>query len=87
MTFGEAIVAMEFGQRVTRQAWINSGGIFLYLVPEGQYPARTDVAKAEWGEDALVPYQPYVAMKTRKGSVVPWTPSQTDMLAKDWEAQ
>jgi hypothetical protein len=82
--FGEALVALKFGKRVARQGW-NGKGMFLYFVPEGAYPARTDVAKAEWGEDALVPYQAYIAMKTVQGTVVPWLASQTDMLAEDWE--
>jgi hypothetical protein len=82
--FGEALVALKFGQKVARQGW-NGKGMFLYFVPEGQYPARTAIAKAEWGEDGLVPYQPYIAMKTVQGTVVPWLASQTDMLAEDWE--
>lgn len=82
--FGEALVALKFGQRVARQGW-NGKGMFLYFVPEGAYPARTAVAKAEWGEEGLVPYQAYIAMKTVQGSVVPWLASQTDMLAEDWE--
>lgn len=82
--FGDALVALKFGLKVARQGW-NGKGMFLYFVPEGAYPARTPVAKAEWGEDALVPYQAYIAMKTVQGTVVPWLASQTDMLAEDWE--
>jgi len=28
---------------------------------------------------------PYVAMKTADGSIIPWHCSQTDLLAIDWE--
>lgn len=84
MDFGDAIRALKAGSKVARSGW-NGKGMFLYFVPEGQYPARTAVAKKEWGEDALVPYQPYIAMKTVQRSVVPWLASQTDMLADDWE--
>ena len=84
MKFGDAIDALENGERVARAGW-NGKGMFLYYVPEGAYPARTEVAKKEWGENALVPYQAYIAMKTVQGTVVPWLASQTDMLAKDWE--
>jgi hypothetical protein len=84
MKFGDAIDALENGKRVARAGW-NGKGMFLYYVPEGAYPARTEVAKKEWGENALVPYQAYIAMKTVQGTVVPWLASQTDMLAKDWE--
>jgi hypothetical protein len=84
MNFGHAIEALKSGQRVARSGW-NGKGMFLYYVPEGAYPARTDVAKKEWGEDALVPHQAYIAMKTVQGTVVPGLASQTDMLAEDWE--
>lgn len=82
--FSGALYALKDGHRVRRAGW-NGKGMFLYHVPEGKYPARTEVAKKEWGESALVPYQAYIAMKTVQGTVVPWLCSQTDMLAEDWE--
>jgi hypothetical protein len=84
MGIGEAVDQMKLGYKVARSGW-NGKGMFLYYVPAGEYPARTAVAKKEWGEDALVPYQPYIAMKTAQGTVVPWLCSQTDLLAEDWE--
>ena len=81
---GWAVKEMQNGEKVQRAGW-NGKGMFLYYVPPGEYPARTGVAKAEWGEDALVPYQAYIAMKTVQGTVVPWLCSQTDLLAMDWE--
>lgn len=84
ITFGLAIEALKLGLRVARNGW-NGKGMFLYYVPEGAYPARTGVAKEYFGEDALVPYGAYIAMKTAQGNVVPWLASQTDLLADDWE--
>jgi Protein of unknown function (DUF2829) len=83
MDFSDAIRALKGGFKVARSGW-NGKGMFLYYVPPGNYPARTDIAKATWGADALVPYQAYIAMKTVDGTVVPWLASQTDMLATDW---
>lgn len=83
MDFGRALDALRLGLAVQRAGW-NGAGMFLYLVPEGEYVARTAAAKAYWGEDALVPYLPYTAMKTAQGQVVPWLASQTDVLAYDW---
>lgn len=83
MNFGQAIEALKAGKKVARSGW-NGKGMFLYLVPAGEYPARTAVAKSVWGEDGLVPYQAYIAMKTVQGTVVPWLASQTDLLAEDW---
>jgi len=83
MDIGKAITEMRNGMKVCREGW-NGKGMFLYFVPPGEYPARTIAAKAEWGENGLVPYQAYIAMKTVQGTVVPWLASQTDLLALDW---
>lgn len=82
---GWAIKQMQDGCKVEREGW-NGKGMFLYYVPSGEYPARTDIAKKEWGENGLVPYQAYIAMKTVQGTVVPWLASQSDLLATDWKA-
>jgi hypothetical protein len=84
MTIGLAVEALRMGEKVARAGW-NGKGMFLYFVPADEYPARTAVAKAQWGENSLVPYGAYVAMKTAQGNVVPWLASQTDLLAEDWE--
>ena len=86
MNFGEALEALKKGEGATisRTGW-NGKGMFLYYVPEGQYPARTKAARDAFGEDALVPYRPYIAMKTAQGDVVPWGASQSDILADDWQ--
>ena len=84
MSFGLAIEAMKKGKKVSRRGW-NGKGMFLYYVPEGRYPARTDAAKSIAEEDGKVDYGAYIAMKTAQGNVTPWLASQTDMLADDWE--
>lgn len=83
MDFGMALNAAKCGKAIARQGW-NGKGMFLYHVPAASYPAKTDVAKAHYGEGALVPYGAYIAMKTAQDHVVPWLASQTDMLATDW---
>ena len=84
MSFGLAIEAAKKGAKITRRGW-NGKGMFLYYVPEGRYPARTDAAKSIAAEDGKVDYGAYIAMKTAQGNVVPWLASQTDILADDWE--
>lgn len=80
--FGEALNQLRGGLKVARKYW-HGPDRFLYYVPEGIYPVRTEAAKSYFGNED-VPYDPYIAMKTYDGSVTPWTPSQTDMLAEDW---
>ena len=84
MNFGLAIEAAKKGAKITRRGW-NGKGMYLYYVPEGRYPARTDAAKSIATEDGKVDYGAYIAMKTAQGNVVPWLASQTDILADDWE--
>lgn len=83
MNFGEALHALKNGQAVERCGW-NGKGMFIYLVGPGNYPAQSIVAKARWGEDAKVPYGPYIAIKSAQGTVYPWVASQSDILADDW---
>jgi hypothetical protein len=83
MNFSQALTELKDNQCVSRSGW-NGKNMFLYLVPANSYPAQTGAAKRYWGEDGLVPYGAYIAMKTAQGNVVPWLASQTDILADDW---
>lgn len=83
LSFGEALVALEAGKRLQRAGW-NGKGMFVYLVPANSYPAQTDAAKAHFGENAMVPYNPYFAIKNVDNTVSTWVPSVNDCLAKDW---
>ncbi len=84
VSFSKALDHLKEGKAVARKGW-NGKGMFIYLVPENKYPAQTGVAKKHFGEDSLVPYGGYLAMKTAQDNVVPWLASQTDILAEDWE--
>lgn len=84
MTFGLAIEALKLGQSVARAGW-NGKGMFAYLVPANAYQAQTGVAKAFFGEGALVPYNAYMALKGVDGTVSTWVPSVNDTLAEDWQ--
>lgn len=83
MSFSSALESLKRGKKICRSGW-NGKGMFIYLVPANSYPAQTGVAKEHFGEDAMVPYGAYVAMKTVDGNVVPWLASQTDLLSDDW---
>ena len=81
--FGYAMSALKRGERVARAGW-NGKGMFVYLVPANSYPAQTGVAKAYFGEGAMVPYNAYMAIKNVDGTVSTWAPSGSDALAEDW---
>jgi hypothetical protein len=82
LDFSQALSMLKARQPVARAGW-NGKGMFVYLVGPGNYPPATDVAKAAFN-GGLVPYRPYLAMKTAQGDVVPWVASQSDLLADDW---
>lgn len=81
MDFGQAISQLKGGQKVARAGW-NGKGMFVYYVPPGTYPARTEAAKSI-GES--VDYNAYLAIKNVNGTVSTWVPSINDCLAEDWE--
>lgn len=85
MNFSDALYHLKSGERVQREGW-NGKGMFIYLVPAASYPAQRGAAKKWAGEEAMIPYGAYLAMKTVDGTVVPWLASQTDILADDWQS-
>ena len=83
LTFGMALEAMKHGSKAARSGW-NGKGMFVYIVPAASYKAQTGVAKAYFGDDALVPYSAYMAIKNVGETVSTWVPSVNDCLAEDW---
>lgn len=83
MNFGQVLDELKAGEKMARDGW-NGRGMFIYLVPANAYPAQTGAAKSFFGEDALVPYNAYFAIKNVDDSVSTWVPSVNDCLAEDW---
>ena len=84
MTFGIAIEALKQDKKVARAGW-NGKGMFVYLVPSDEFPAKTQAAKSFFGDDGLVPYNAYMAIKNVNDTVSTWVPSVNDCLAEDWQ--
>ena len=80
MNFGQALESLKDGKKVSRDGW-NAKGLWIEL----QTPTETSKMT-----------RPYIYMTCPKGStnhfgvqerdfeLVPWLPSQTDILAEDW---
>ena len=66
---GWAVKQLEHGFRVTRGGWNG----------QGQY---LELQRPDLGSKMTLPY---VYMRTVDGGLVPWTCSQTDLLACDWK--
>ena len=75
---------MKNGEKIARSG-CNRKVIFIYFVEATSYPVKTDVAKKYFGENALVPYDAYMAIKNVNETVSTWVPSVNDCLAEDWE--
>lgn len=72
--FGLALSWMRGGGKVTRQGW-NGKDLWLDL----EYPEHDSKTTVPF---ICLNYPDHA--KTTPGARVPWTPSQTDMLATDW---
>ena len=83
LTFSLALEALKKGEKVAREGW-NGKGMFVYMVSAASYPAQTGVAKAYFGENSMVPYSAYLAIKNVNETVSTWVPSINDCLAEDW---
>lgn len=66
--FGWALDAMRARYRVCRKGW-NAKRMWVAL-------------RYDRGIGSMTP--PYLYIRTPDGHFVPWTPSQTDLLSKDW---
>lgn len=83
LSFGLAVEAMKKGEKLERAGW-NGKGLFVYLVPGNSYPAQTGAAKSYFGENGMVAYNDYLAIKNVNDTVSTWVPSINDVLADDW---
>lgn len=81
MDIGQAMQELENGNRVARVGW-NGKGMWL------------DKVKAHWsgelvsGENMPDEWQgnlPFVVMFTADQKLIPWSASQSDLQAKDWQ--
>jgi hypothetical protein len=81
MNIGQAIEALKEEKKVSREGW-NSKGMFLKLYTPSQdegFVLEVD------GEGRWLQLAPHILMKTVDSQLVPWLPSQTDILAEDWD--
>jgi len=68
LNFSEALNHLRWGERVSRRGW-NEKNQFIKL----QYPDEHSKMR-----------HPYIYIAPVNRVLVPWTPTQTDLLAEDW---
>lgn len=74
---GQALDCLRSGLRVRRRGW-NGVGMYLVLIDSGQWDFQIE-------HTFSTPKMPWVGIKAANGSFGPWTISQSDLLAEDWE--
>jgi hypothetical protein len=82
--FGDALKALKDGKKVCRAGW-NGKGMFLFFVPGSCFKVSRPPLLGIYTEGTDVRYAPHIDLKAADGTVVPWTASQVDVLADDWQ--
>ena len=73
--FGWALEEMKRGHRLRRFDWADKTTWVCFI----------GTASSTGASFGGIHWQDYIAMKTPTNTMVPWTPTQTDILAEDWE--
>lgn len=79
MTFGDALVFLKEGCHITRTGW-NGKGMYLILLQN----TSSMLEQREGEEDLPLAMQDSIFLRTVQETLVPWTASQSDVLAEDW---
>jgi len=78
MDFSGALAELKQGQKVSRAGW-NGKGMYIWMHEVGEQSKMTlPYILRKTVDDSLY-------MKTADDNLVPWSCSQTDILADDWE--
>lgn len=86
--FGDALIALKDGKRVSREGW-NGKGMWLVLVPGTKavnFTEGSPYQKAGLTHGEILPHiDMYTTNSEGRRAMLPgWLASQTDMLAEDW---
>lgn len=87
MDFGKALEALKAGRRVQRAGW-NGKGMWIALqkgYPDGIQINHNTAEATGIPEGTVCRFAPYLMLRTAQGDFAPWTASQTDVLAEDWD--
>lgn len=78
MDFSTALESARIdGRQIAREGWNGKSMFVLYINPE----VNSIYSAINHSQYQLAPYY---ALKTVDDCIVPWQPSQTDMIAEDW---
>jgi len=81
MGFGKALTELVAGEKLTRTGVLHPDGSLRWTGWNGKNMYIEMQVPDENSKMTL----PYIYMFTATEELVPWTPSQTDLFANDWE--
>lgn len=82
MDFSSALLTVKAGGWACREAWPDEVSIF--LVNGSRFTVNREPLLSTIGEGIEVDYHAHIDMRTADGQIVPWSPSQEDLLGDDW---
>lgn len=87
MYFSEALKMLLAGHKLKRIGWHGMGMYVIYRkgYPEGIAINKSTAEATGMPEGRICKFLPYLMMKTVEHAFVPWTITQADVLAADWE--
>lgn len=89
MNFSEALNWIKKGERLSRQSWRVSLGHtptrFVYLVQGSEFTVNRPPLNEIFPAGTVVRYCPHIDIRNADGSCGVWTPTQSDILADDWQ--
>lgn len=74
--FSVALLFLKDGERVARNGW-NGNGMYITLVSGDNWAMDKH-------ENTVCEKRDWLGIKTVDDQFMPWTPSQSDVLADDW---
>lgn len=83
MNFSDALYHIKRRYRLSRKGW-NGQDMFVFLVPDSTFEINRQPLLHLYPEGTQVSYQSHIDIKTSDGTILPWTATQTDILAEDW---
>lgn len=84
LDFSEALVSLKAGKKVARRGW-NGKGMFAFMVAGSEFEVNRAPLDQFYPVGTKVTYRPHLDLKAVDGTIGVWVPSQTDILANDWE--
>jgi Protein of unknown function (DUF2829) len=84
MNFSEALELIKEGHKLARVGW-HGFKLFVYLVPGSEFKVNRAPLNTIHPEGTEVTYAAHIDIRMANNHYMPWTPSQADLLANDWD--